>query len=503
MPATTVNFATTPPARAHGQQAPGRAPRRRPVPRGALRLAAGALAVSLLYLALPGAGSGLSADGRITLTVFAAAVLAWMFSGWDDTYVGLGAALLLVLLGVLHTGEFLGSLGGELVWLLIAAFVLAHGLTRSGLPARFAILLCARARTVRGLAHLLTAVLVATALAVPSTSGRAALALPVFLALATALAHRTAVVRAFALLFPTVVLLSAAATLIGAGAHVITSQLLVAATGSGIGFGHWLLLGLPFAALSSHLATELVLLLMTSRAERTLPLRLDPDRMAADAGITVRGRLTGPQSRALLVLLGTVAMWCAEPWHGLSPALVALIGALLCCTPGLGNTEIGPALSAVPWSLLLFMVSTAVLGVALSTSGAAGWLGAALLGGNGSGMAMPLLLFAAVSLSVAAHLVLQSRSARSSVLVPLLIPLAIGSGMNPAALAFASTVAAGFCHTTASSAKPVAMFARLDGVPTYRDRDLLALSAALAPLMVALVLAFAVTVWPALGLPLH
>ncbi|GHI24616.1 hypothetical protein Shyd_59870 [Streptomyces hydrogenans] len=64
-----------------------------------------------------------------------------------------------------------------------------------------------------------------------------------------------------------------------------------------------------------------------------------------------------------------------------------------------------------------------------------------------------------VAVSTAAHLVLQSRSARSSVLVPLVVAAAVGAGINPVAAALASTAAAGFCHTLPASAKPVALFA--------------------------------------------
>ena len=70
------------------------------------------------------------------------------------------------------------------------------------------------------------------------------------------------------------------------------------------------------------------------------------------------------------------------------------------------------------------------------------------------------------------------------------------------AVAFASTAAAGFCHTLTSSAKPVAMFAETDGVAHYSPADLLRLSAWLGPLSTALVLVFSFAVWPALGLPL-
>ncbi|MGH3918850.1 MAG: SLC13 family permease, partial [Pseudonocardiaceae bacterium] len=59
------------------------------------------------------------------------------------------------------------------------------------------------------------------------------------------------------------------------------------------------------------------------------------------------------------------------------------------------------------------------------------------------------------------------------------------------------------CHTLSSSAKPVAMFARLDGLPTYDRADLLRLSVWLAPLTGALVLLCSLFLWPHLGLPLR
>ncbi len=85
--------------------------------------------------------------------------------------------------------------------------------------------------------------------------------------------------------------------------------------------------------------------------------------------------------------------------------------------------------------------------------------------------------------------------------MPLVVAAAVGAGVNPVTAALASTAAAGFCHTLPSSAKPVALFADVPDTPTYTPRDLLRLSAFLAPLTAALVLLFALAVWPLLGVP--
>ncbi|WTE96589.1 SLC13 family permease [Streptomyces sp. NBC_01614] len=465
-----------------------------------LRLGVGlCVAFSLCaLLAVPGNFAGLGADARLTLAVFALATCAWIATPVDDTYIALGAGLALTVTGVISSDTLFGTLGDSTVWLLICAFVLAAAVTRTGLAGRAAAFLVGGARTVRQLVHLTTAALVVTAFAVPATSGRAALALPVFLALAKALADRRRLVVMLALLFPTVILLSAVATLIGAGAHLITVSVLWQATGDRIGFTEWLLLGLPLAVASSHLAAEAVLLTTTRRADRKGPVRITPEQIQEHSDEPVTGPWSQAEKRCALLLGTVVVLWCSEPLHRVPPAVVALIGAVVAASPALGTVHLKDALKTVPWSLLLFMAATMAMGVALADSGAAEWLVAELP----TGVSPLLFLAVVIAISTAAHLVLQSRSARSSVLVPLVVAAAVGAGVNPVAAALASTAAAGFCHTLPASAKPVTLFSDLPGTPTYTPRDLLRLSAVLAPLTAALVLLFAVAVWPLLGVPL-
>ncbi|MFF8639563.1 SLC13 family permease [Streptomyces sp. NPDC015345] len=466
-------------------------------PRQAVTLCA-ALSLCALLL-VPGNFPGLSGDARLTLAVFALATCAWISTPIDDTYIALGAGLALTATGVISSDTLFGTLGDETVWLLICAFVLAAAVARTGLAGRAAAFLVSGARSVRQLTHLTTAALVVTAFAVPATSGRAALALPVFLALAKVLAERGRLVVMLALLFPTVILLSAVATLIGAGAHLITVSVLWEATGERIGFTQWLLLGLPLAVASSHLAAEAVLLTTTRRADRKGPVHITLDQLQEHSEQPVTGPWEPAETRCALLLATVVALWCSEPLHQVPPAVVALIGAVVAASPALGTVRLKDALKTVPWSLLLFMAATMAMGVALADSGAAKWL----VGGLPLDLPPWLFLAAVVTVSTAAHLVLQSRSARSSVLVPLVVAAAVGAGVNPVAAALASTAAAGFCHTLPASAKPVTLFADIPGTPTYTPRDLLRLSAVLAPLTAALVLLCAVTLWPLLGVPVR
>ena len=228
----------------------------------------------------------------------------------------------------------------------------------------------------------------------------------------------------------------------------------------------WLVLGLPLAVVSSHLAAELVLLTTTRRADRTGPVQITAAQIQEHAETAVEGPFTPAESRCLLLLATVVVLWCSEPLHGVSPAVVALIGALVATSPALGTVRFKDGLRTVPWPLLLFMAATMAMGVALSDSGAA-----ELAGGLDTprGFHAPLAVPRRRGRASARPptCALQSRSARSSVLVPLVVAAAIGAGVNPVAAALASTAAAGFCHTLPSSAKPVALFADVPGTPTY------------------------------------
>lgn len=467
-------------------------PRRLLVALGGLQLV---VLVSAL-LRIP--GLGLPEAGASVLSVFLLALWAWMATPLDDTWVALGAGVAVVLLGAAEADVLFDALGDPTVWLLLASFVLAAGVTSSGLAMRAARRIVRTARRPRTLAHLCTAGLVTSAFLVPSTSGRAALALPVFVALASALGDRRRVIVALAVLFPSVILLSAFASLIGAGAHLVTVQLIAGATGQTLDFATWLMLGLPVAVVCSHVACELVLLLFTRSDDRR-----DRFTLALPPTGDGTGRLRPAELRTLLIVGAVVVLWLTAGLHGVPPTLTALVGALVITLPVVGTTTLKAAVAGVPWSLVLFLAATLALGSAIVDSGASDWLArtalAPLAAVPGGGW---LFVMTVAVVSAVAHLVVPSRTARSAALVPIIIAVAPAVGVSPLVAAMISTAAAGFCHTLPSSAKPVAIFSDVPGTPTYAPADLLRLSVALAPATVGIVLLAAAWWWPLLGHPI-
>lgn len=478
-----------------GPAEPNKGPWRPSASHRRLALATGLVAALCTGLWLGAAD--LSAEGRIALAAFGAAVIFWIGTKLDKTFVALAVLVAGTALGQDSSeADILSSFGDGMIALLLAAFVLAAAITASGLAARCSGLLLRHARSLRQVVYGMTAGMIALALVMPATSGRAALLLPVFLAVAAQIPNPR-ITKALALLIPTVVLLSSAGSLIGAGGNVLAADTILHLEGERIGYLRWMMLGLPFAALSCFGAAWVILRVFLNAEERRqgLDLAAAPDDLP-------RGRLSPRECFVLAVALSLVLLWCSESLHGLDNATIALLGALAVTAPGLGILTLKQAVKGVDWNLLIFMAACLQLGDALVHSGGAAWVIEGLFhSASGEQSATLTFVILAVGLGLLSHLVITSRTARVSILVPMVLPLAAALGHNATAFGFILAVATGYCLTLPVSAKPLAMMSEVDA-PTFEPRDLLKLSAILLPFHAVLLLVFALWIWPSLGLPL-
>lgn len=427
------------------------------------------------------------------LGVFGAAVIAWVVLQLDETPVALAAGLALVLIGVVPADRLFGALGDDLVWLLLGGFVVAAALQSAGLAERWAFAVVRGTRSVASLVMRLTLGIAATAFIVPSTSARAVPLLPVFLVLARAIGDLR-VTRALALLFPSVILLSAGASLLGAGAHLIAVDLLRRIGLEAPGVLGWAWLAAPFALACSLVAAGLILILFLKPEERRRRFAL-PDPPVRE--------LTALQRRTGVIAALSVVGFAAGPWLGIPPALVALAAALLITVRPLTGVDLASALRRVDWNLLLFLAATLVLGHALVDTGAADALARLAVPAPVAGRPAIVWIALASVVAVLAHLLITSRTARAVVLLPAVaLPMATAAGLNPAILVLVMVLGSGYCQTLVVSAKPVLLYSNTE-VPTYRAGDLLRLSVVLGPLVLALLVGFAAWVWPAQGLALR
>lgn len=464
------------------------------------RLIAVSLAAVVITIAIWFGLPELKVEARLAFIVFSLALLGWCFTAINDTYIALAAAIIPSVIGTGAPNEFFEALGDSMIWLLFASFIIAAAVNASGLAHRLTMAVAALAHSVNQLFYALTAAIIVTAFVIPSTSGRAALMLPIFIALSATIGDAR-ITKALALLFPTAILLSAVASLIGAGAHLVTADILLHMTGQHIGFWEWMVWGLPFALASCFLSTFLILRLFLNKEERRKPLQFSAAQFEKRDDESDSKAFSTQERYMLILVVSLVTLWATEPLHGINNTIVAIVGALLATAPRLGVLSFMEGVKKVEWSLLIFLAATMEIGESLVESGGAKWLVDHLFTTMRDGPASSAWFVVSVvtAVSLLSHLLINSRTARSSVLVPMVVLLGLSLGYQPAGLAFISTVAAGFCLTLMVSAKPVSMFGQIE-TPTYSAQDLLRLSSVLLPVHFILILAFAFFIWPYLGL---
>jgi sodium-dependent dicarboxylate transporter 2/3/5 len=441
-----------------------------------------AIAVTTVIWLVP---SDLSSEGKLALWVMSLSVIGWMLTKINDTVVALTAVMALLAVGIIEPDAMFKSLGHELIWLLIASFVMAAVLRKSGLVECAMQSITTRITSITPLFYALAICIALTALVVPSTSGRAALLLPIFLAIADRI-DNPRVVRALALLFPTAILLSAGGFLTGAGAHAVAVEFL-AKEGRTVDFLGWILLALPFSAISTLAATFVVLNVFLTANERSMALRADG---------RVLERLDRRQRAIVAVVAMTIALWLTVPVHGYGIVVIALGSMLVLLSRRLTDVSVKDAFKSVEIELLVFLAATFVLAKSLSQSGADTWMARQLVEALPSwftGNGVFVMAFVAVA-SLMAHLVITSRTARASVLIPLIVVPMSALGHDLTTLVMISILGTGFCQTLTASSKPVALFANISA-PTYGQSDLVRLSICLFPIMFGLLIVFAVLVW--------
>ncbi|AFZ01081.1 SLC13 family permease [Calothrix sp. PCC 6303] len=453
------------------------------------------LLVAAVTLSLP---SDLPTPARLSLFAFLLAGILWSTTSINAGYVALGAVMLLLLTGGISQEQFFDSLGSDVVWLMIGAFVLGGAVKETGLAVRLTQMVASKARSVSSLFWMLTSVLIPLSFLIPSTSGRAAVTYPIFRSISNAIDDKQTR-RALCLLMPTIILVSTIASLTGAGSHLIARDLLEEITKQHISFGQWVLYGLPFGTVASYASCWVIMRLFVDK--KNLQKKLNITQFPSQP-------LSSNEQKTLLVIILMFGLWLTESWHGLETATVIVMGALLLTAPKIGKMNIGvikwkDAVKAVSWNLILFVAATHVLGHSLVTSGASKWILEHIFDFsdiNSAGSRF-IILLVLTSISLTSHLYMTSHTARAAALIPPLLYLTVSLNFNPIAVMFISTLGMDYCLTFPVSSKALMVYQDMDE-QSFHPQDLLRLSAVMIPIHFALIVLFYYTWWRWVGLSL-
>ncbi len=442
-----------------------------------------------IVLLLP---SSLTMEAKWSLFGFCCAIILWITTTINSAYIALGSVLFLIISGTAKQELLFDSLASDVIWLMIGSFILGRALQVTGLAEKMTCFVVNRARNISSLCWVLTMIIQILAFFIPSTSGRAAVVLPVFQVISKEIGSRR-ITKALAILMPTVILVSTSSTIIGAGSHLIALDMLKEFNNKNITFIEWLIWGLPFGIVMSFICCRVVLFLFLDKEEVKTKLQQKE----------VKFNLSRDEKYTISILTAMVIFWLTEWLHGLEIATVTIMGVFLLTLPKLGVMQWKDSLKGVSWNLILFVGAAIALGKSLMDSGAAKWIMQRLFSVTEliDKQSIFIVLLVIVILSVTSHLYITSHTTRAVIFIPPLLYFASSIQLNEIAVLFLGIVGMNYCLTFPVSSKALLLFQE-SGRETFQPQDLLKLSSYLSVIYIVTMILFYYMYWQWVGLSL-
>jgi sodium-dependent dicarboxylate transporter 2/3/5 len=458
----------------------------------------GPLAMGAMLLVAPPAG--LSEAGWRCAAVGVLMAVWWVTEALPISATALVPRAAFPLLGVAAIQPAAAPYGDPIVFLFLSGFLLAGAMQRWGLHRRVALRAAAALGTSRR--GLVGGVMAATGLLSMwvSNTATAVMMLPIGLSVA-ALARGEdgegdgAFAGAMMLGVAYASSIGGLGTLIGTPPNALLAGFMRATYGVEVGFGRWMLVGVPMVAL----LLPLCWLLLTRVTYRVGAGRLPGGREVIVRELRALGPLTWPEAAVALAFGAAAVLWVFSPAIAsslpkgtLSDAGIGIAAALaLFLVPaGKGRGAVLDWATAVkvPWEVLLLFGGGLSLAAAIGETGLAAWIGGRL-GGLGA-LPTPVLVLAVCVVIVALSEV-ASNTATAAAFLPVVASLAVGVGENPLLLAVPAVLAAS-CGFMLPVATPPNAIAYATG--HVRGREMLRAGAWLDVLCIAAILAAAYTV---------
>lgn len=235
------------------------------------------------------------------------------------------------------------------------------------------------------------------------------------------------------------------ATLIGTPPNALLAGYMRESYGVQIGFGQWMLLGVPLVLVGLPLSWIILTKVAYPIKLKGIPGGAESIRLE----LRKLGGWTAGERRVAVVFAAAALLWIFRPlleaWApGLSDTGIAIGAALVLFLLPIDLSRGRFVLEwqdarALPWDVLVLFGGGLSLAAAISATGLAEWIGGALAGLQ---VLPTIALILAVTLVVIFLTELTSNTATAAAFLPILGSLAIGIGENPLLLAVPAALAA-------------------------------------------------------------
>ncbi len=418
--------------------------------------------LSLYYMPTP---AGLTSSGQSVLASFAFALILWVAESIPTHVTSLVLMVLLVFLNGWDMKNVLAVLGFDVIWLNVMAFILSSLLVKTNIAKRIALNLIVKfghSATPMLLAFLLLQLSLAPL--IPATAARTVMTLPIMMIVAAIYGSTSEKPNNFGKnlflqnLFGINIFSSGFMT--GSTANLIALSFIFSMTNTKVYYTDWMFANLPVVIIAMAIAWQIgPRFFFTLKPEETRPAikgGMDVLKKQLDA----MGKISFLEKKGLTIFGIVIFLWTTDRFHQqlfgfqIDPVMAAIVGGIITLLPRIGVLKWNEC--DIPWHLMLFSAGAYAGGLALNDSGAAQWAVQRLfvLINLDRHVNFWILYTVVISVMMYSHLVFTSKTMRTIILIPFIIALAQGLGINPLALALPAAFTIDWVIGLPISAKP-------------------------------------------------
>jgi len=384
---------------------------------------------------------GLTVQGQRAMAVFWLAFILWLTTPIPVWLTSMLSIVLLALTGGWDYKQAFYRFGEEVIWLMVAAFMIASALEKSGIGKRIAYAMAYYFGRKASTALLgLIFLNIVLAFVVPSTTARAAIVLPIALLMASAYGAKpgSKFGKLLMLQQPVANNLATAMILTATAPQIIAWGFIYTMTGVEVPWLTWLVAQAPIVLVTMFLMWVIGMKIWKPEVKEPLG---GLEKLKEE--LSKLGPLTRDEKSALAIFSLVLFLWATDQWHTkmffgmrIPFSVVAVIGAVLLFMP-----KIGPLRSwkdaKVPWDLMVFSAGAYAVGMALEDTGAAQWMAKSLISATGLSQGVsPFIAYAIlVGIMMYSHIIFSSKTVRTVIFIPLYIILAESLGIPPVMIA--------------------------------------------------------------------
>lgn len=398
------------------------------------------------------------------LAIFVASIILWITEAIPNYLTSLLIILATVLFNVTTQKDALAQLGHPVMWLNILSFVLASMLVKTKFAKRLALAFVIRfGKSAKGVLWSFLLINLVLSAFISATTVKATILLPIFMTVCAIYGasggNRNNFGRNLVIQNLFQVNIGANAFYTGSGAHLLAISLIAGYLGScDFGYADWLIAVGPMSIiiLVVGLLLGIYVFFPMKKEEQVPQVEGGLDRLRSE--LDAMGKMTLEEWKAVGIFVLVLFLWVTKgTFHEIDETIVALIGAIIALTPGIGVVKWNDV--DIPWHLMLFSAGAYTLGSGLDATGLPGTMVNAGFNSLGITSDTPfwVLYVVLTFLMMYSGLVFQSKTIRTMIFVPIALGVETRFGFPAMSIALPTAMLIEHVYVLPFNSKPAAL----------------------------------------------